>query len=153
MTLQWCVVVIDRSSGSPVEQDVTAIQNYDRSQYQFPSAQTKGGTLDLSFLYTESWNIQEGSEWWAGWRDDTSHAWSDTDPNGLADPVRGGYLLTQQGGADGPMHTIVDGLTSYDYDLATTDIVVWPDLATYPTPYPDRQSAGAWLVATASGGW
>lgn len=152
MALKWTVVVIDRSSGSPVEQDVTPIQNYDQSQYQFPSQQTKGGTLDLSFLYTASWNIQEGSEWQAGWRDTVTHEWSNTDPDGLTEPVRGGYLLTQQGGADGPIHTIVDGLTSYDYDLGTTDIVVWPDLATYPTPYPDGYSATDWLVGTVAGG-
>lgn len=151
MALVWTVITLDRSSGSAVEQDVTQIHNYDKSQFQFPAATSKGGTLDLSFLYTESWNIEEGQEWHAGWRDDTTHEWSDTDPNGLADPVRGGYLLTQQGGADGPQHTIVDGLTSYDYDLATTDIVVWPDLATYPTPMPDGFSALDWLVGVAGG--
>ena len=151
MALVWTVVIKDRSGGTLTEQDVTQIHNFDRSQFQFPSANNSGGTLDLSFLYTASWNIEEGSEWNAGWRDTVTQAWSNTDPDGLADPVRGGYLLTQQGGADGPIHTIVDGLTSYDYDLATTDIVVWPDLATYPTPMPDGFSAKDWLVGVAGG--
>lgn len=153
MALVWTTVLYDRSGGGVAEVDITGRHLYDTSQFQSAGQATPGtGLLDLSFLYLESWTLQQGMVWAAGFRDDSSGAWALQDAAGDPALVYGGYVTAQTGGATGPYHTLKQTLATFDWDFDTTDIIVWPDLAAYPTPYPDGYSATDWLVGTVADG-
>lgn len=133
MTKQWAVVILDRQSAYPTErqQDLAKIGGVDMQGSTFhpnTSPKPSSSRLKLSFpIATPDLYIREMMQVWAGWRDDTTNVWSDTDPNGVPSPVYGGYITRIEA------ETVYGGekridctLTDYTMLLSRTDVKGWP---------------------------
>jgi hypothetical protein len=138
-TWEWFVIIIDRTTGTEIQQDVTRWVDLTRSNFR-PTTSDKSNQANahLSFPWTTALNIRELMEVWAGWRDKSSQR-----------PVKawfGGYIQKQTGTQNGGEHIMDLELIDYGILLTNTEVRGWPTLPPGYEVMPVNVPLGDWIA-------
>lgn len=144
----WKVVVIDRTGGGEVHQDLTPWCDMSKSTFHpTTSPKPSPSKMYLSFpIATPNLNIREMMEVWAGFVDSLSGNWSSV--------WFGGFINIQRGTTQGGEHLMECDLGDYGMLLSRTRVLGWPTSEVSPpvSGYPPGHPVRDWLIGTTAEG-